>query len=436
MPLARTTDAWIVSGLRSPFAKIDGALAKEDAISLSVPVVQGMMKHIQAGAYPDLVLWGNVTPNLGWSNIAREIWMDAKLDPRAPAASVVMACISSITQACLAAGFVGHGNRELAVVGGVEAMSRLQIGLGQTLSDWLRHVIQAKSLGQKIGAAAELKLKDIGLFIPAVANRTTGKSMGEHCEEMAKEWGISRKAQDELAYNSHLNAVRAQDAHFFDDLIVPVAGVTKDAIPRRDTTIEKLSKLPPSFDRTSGQGTLTAGNSTPLTDGAAGLWVASTNGLKKLDSALPRVRLVDFEITAVNIKDEDGRKKEGLLMAPSYAIPRLLARHNLKYTDIQLWEIHEAFAAQVLCNVAALESASFRKERAGVDRDFGRFPMERVNPNGGSLALGHPFAATGARDLSQAVKELARMQDGDLAIVSVCADGGQGVVALLEKAKN
>jgi acetyl-CoA C-acetyltransferase len=430
MPLNRTTDAWFVSGLRSPFAKIDGPLAHEDAISLSVPVVQGMMKHIQAGAYPDLVLWGNVTPNLGWSNIAREIWMDAKLDPRAPAASVVMACISSITQACLAAGFVGHGNRELAVVGGVEAMSRLQIGLGQSLSDWLRHVIQAKSLGEKLGAAAELKLKDIGLFIPAVANRTTGKSMGEHCEEMAKEWKISRLAQDQLAYNSHLNAMKAQDAKFFDDLIVPVGTVTKDAIPRRDTTMEKLAKLKPSFDRNSGQGTLTAGNSTPLTDGAAGLWVASTAGLKKLDSALHRVRLVDFEITSVNIKNE------GLLMAPSYAIPRLLARHNLNYSDIELWEIHEAFAAQVLCNVAALESASFRKDKAGVDRDFGRFPWERVNPNGGSLAIGHPFAATGARDISQAVKELANMPEGSLAIVSVCADGGQGTVALLENAKS
>ncbi len=430
MPLNRTTEVWFVSGLRSPFAKIDSVLAQEDAISLSVPVVQGMMKHVQAGTYPDLVLWGNVTPNLGWSNIAREIWMDAKLDPRAPAASVVMACISSITQACLAAGFVGHGNRELAVVGGVEAMSRLQIGLGQSLSDWLRHVIQAKSLGEKLGAAADLKLKDIGLFIPAVANRTTGKSMGEHCEEMAKEWKISRQAQDELAYNSHLNAMKAQDAKFFDDLIVPVNGVTKDAIPRRDTTMEKLGKLKPSFDRTSGQGTLTAGNSTPLTDGAAGLWVASTAGLRKLDGNLPRVRLVDFEITSVNIKNE------GLLMAPSYAIPRLLARHDLNYSDIELWEIHEAFAAQVLCNVAALESAAFRKDKAGVDRDFGRFPWERVNPNGGSLAIGHPFAATGARDISQAVKELAQMPEGSLAIVSVCADGGQGTVALLENARS
>lgn len=426
MTTSSITDVWFVSGPRSPFAKIDGPLANETAISLSVPVVQGMMQNLKPGDTPELILWGNVTPNLGWSNIAREIWMDAKLDPRTPAASVVMACVSSITQACLAAGFLGHGGRELAIVGGVEAMSRLQIGLDQKLSDWLRHVLQAKSLGAKLDAATDLKLKDIGLFIPAVANRTTGKSMGEHCEEMAKTWSISREAQDDLAYKSHMNATKAAAAGFFDDLIVPVSGVTRDAIPRADTTLDKLAKLKPSFDRTSGKGTLTAGNSTPLTDGAAGLWMASTAGLKRLPEKLPRVRLLDFEITSVNITDE------GLLMAPSYAIPRLLARHNLIYSDIDLWEIHEAFSAQVLCNVAALESKSFVKDKAGIDRDFGTFPWERVNPNGGSVAIGHPFAATGARDLSQAVKELAALPKGSRAIVSVCADGGQGTVVMLE----
>jgi acetyl-CoA C-acetyltransferase len=180
------------------------------------------------------------------------------------------------------------------------------------------------------------------------------------------------------------------------------------------------------FDRTSGRGTLTAGNSSPLTDGAAAIWVATEEGLERLPVALPRARLVDFEIAAVDIFNE------GLLMAPVSAIPRLLARHGLKFDDIALWEIHEAFSAQVLCHLKALEDKNFVREKAGVAHTFGSFPRDRMNPNGGSVALGHPFAATGARILSQAIKELAALPKGSRAIVSICADGGLGSVALLE----
>jgi acetyl-CoA C-acetyltransferase len=250
--------------------------------------------------------------------------------------------------------------------------------------------------------------------------------MGEHMEDTAKEWNITREAQDEWAYQSHMRAVKGWQTGFFSDLVTPLPELSKDANLRPDTSLEKLASLPPAFDRTSGRGSLTAGNSTPITDGAAGLWVASERGRSRLPSMLPTAKLVDYEIAAVD------HARDGLLMAPSIAIPRLLARHGLSYSEIALWEVHEAFAAQALANVAALEDRHWVTDRSGVSEDLGPFRRDRVNPNGGSIAIGHPFGATGARDLSQAVKELATMPRGSKAIVSVCADGGQGAVALLE----
>jgi acetyl-CoA C-acetyltransferase len=273
-----------------------------------------------------------------------------------------------------------------------------------------------------------VQLRDIRLFIPAIANRTTGLSMGEHTEITAKEWQIGRPEQDEIALQSHRNAIAGWEKGFFDDLVIEVAGTVRDTIPRKDTSLEKLARLPPSFDRTSGKGTLTAGNSSPLTDGAAGIWVGSSKGMARLPSTTPRVKLVDWEIASVDFR------VEGLLMAPAFAIPRLLARHDLRYEDIHLWEIHEAFAAQVAFHLKALQDKKFLAERAHVPRDFGSFPRERMNPNGGSTALGHPFGATGARIISMAVKELAAMPRGNRAIVSICADGGLGTVLLLESA--
>jgi acetyl-CoA C-acetyltransferase len=313
----------------------------------------------------------------------------------------------------------------LAMCGGVESMSRVQIGLKQGFSDVIRRVTQARSFGERIDRMGEFRWKDFGLHVPSVANRATGKSMGEHSEEMARQWHVSRSDQDRIALQSHQRAVTAMAAGFFDDLIVPVSGVAKDGVPRADSSPEKLASLKPAFDRTSGQGTITAGNASPLTDGAASIWVANDAGLARLPASRPRARLVDWEIAAVDIFHE------GLLMAPAYAIPRLLARNNLKLADVDLWEIHEAFAAQVLCNVAALESEDFLREKARVDAPLGRFPWQRFNPNGGSIAIGHPFGATGARILSQAVKELAAMGTGKRAVVSICADGGVGTVALL-----
>ncbi|MCM2328886.1 MAG: acetyl-CoA C-acyltransferase [Lysobacter sp.] len=416
---------WLVPGVRTPFAKVDGGLRALDAVALSVPVAKAMGAQLAAGARPDLVVWGTVASNLGWSNIAREVLVDAGLDGHTPAFSTVLACSTSMVAAFEAAGMLG-GTQSLALVGGVESMSRVQIALSQGLSDWLRRLTQARTVGERIDRLLEIRLADVKLHVPGVKNRATGRSMGEHCEEMAKAWNIAREDQDRLAFTSHERAVKALATGFFDDLVIPAGEAVRDGIPRADSTVEKLAKLKPAFDREAG--TITAGNASPLTDGAAGLWVATDEGLSRLPAGKPRARLVDWEIAAVDIF------KEGLLMAPAYAIPRLLARHGLALADIDLWEIHEAFAAQVLCNVKAIEDDAFVREKAGVAASLGRFPWERFNPNGGSVAIGHPFGATGARILSQAVKELAAMGPGKRAVVSICADGGLGTVALLESA--
>jgi acetyl-CoA C-acetyltransferase len=415
---------FLAAGVRTPFAGVDGPFARRDSLSLSVPVVQAMATRVTGPI--DFGIWGAVVGNLAYANLAREVWLDAKLDPHVPTFTTIMQCSTSMVGVFEAAGIMQRTPAALALVGGVESMTRVQIGLGQNLSDWLRRMFQARSAGQRLGLLRKLRPRDIRLFVPEVKNRVTGRSMGEHTEDMAKDWNVGRAEQDALALQSHQAAVAAQDRGFFTDLIVAVDGISQDHFPRRDTSMEKLAKLRPAFDRTSGKGTLTAGNSSPLTDGAAGIWVATKAGLARLPGEVPRVRLVDFEMAAVDIFTK------GLLMAPVTAIPRLLARNGLTFNDIGLWEIHEAFSAQVLCHIRGLEDKAFVREKAGVEHTFGSFPRDRMNPNGGSVALGHPFAATGARILSQAVKELAARPKGTRAIVSICADGGLGTVALLE----
>jgi acetyl-CoA C-acetyltransferase len=415
---------WFAAGLRTPFVAVDGAFADRDSLALSVPVVQAMASQVDGAI--DFAVWGSVAVNLAYANLAREVWLEGKLDPHVPTFTTVMQCSTSMVGAFEAAGMLGARRAALAMVGGVESMSRVQIGLGDNLSVWLRRMFQAHGAAQRIRLLRRLRPSDIRLYVPKVKNRVTGRSMGEHTEDMAKDWNIGRLEQDELALEGHRKAVAAQDRGFFDDLIVPLDGAGKDHFPRRGTSMEQLAKLKPVFDRTSGRGTLTAGNSSPLTDGAAAIWVATGEGLSRLPRQLPRARLLDFEMAAVDVF------REGLLMAPVSAIPRLLARHGLRYDDISLWEIHEAFSAQVLCHIKGLEDKDFVREKSGVAHTFGNFPRGRMNPNGGSVALGHPFAATGARILSQAVKELAALPKGSRAIVSICSDGGLGTVALLE----
>ena len=411
---------YIASGLRTPFARGGGALADHDAISLSVPLVQAM----SAKARPDLFIWGTVIPSLGWSNIGREIWLDAGLDATVPAFSTVLACSTSMIAALSAAGMLG-GDTDLVMVGGAEVMSNPPIGLKLEASKRIVKLFRTNPT-EALAALRALTPDDLVLPVKGWANRITGRTMGDHMEETAQIWGIGREAQDAWSLNSHQRAIAGWESGFFDDLVVPLPELARDANPRADTSMEKLAALKPAFD-TSGKGSLTAGNSSPITDGAAACWVTTDAGLARLPEGTHYAELVDHEIAAVD------HGVDGLLMAPSFAIPRLLARHGLRYDDVALWEIHEAFAAQVLANVAALEKPDWTRDRAGVDFDFGAFPWDRVNPNGGSVAIGHPFAATGARDLSQAVKELWAMPSGSFAVVSICADGGHGTVSLLRR---
>ena len=412
---------FIAAGLRTPFGRGGGALAAYDAVSLSVPVVQAMA----AKAEPDLLVWGTVIPNLGWSNIARETWLDAKLNPTVPAFSVVLACSTSMTATFAAAGMLGAGT-DLTMVGGSEVMSRPSIALTADASKRLTDLF-AQDATAALAALQSLTPRDYALPTKGWDNRITGRTMGDHMEETAKAWRISREAQDDWALKSHQRAVAGWERGFFDDLVISLPELARDANPRADTSAERLAALKPAFDRDSGKGTLTAGNSSPITDGAAGCWVATEAGVARLPRGTPFARLIDYEVSAVDFHTE------GLLMAPSYSIPRLLARHQLSFSDIALWEIHEAFAAQVLANVAAITDQEWVRGTAGVPAAMGDFDWDRVNPNGGSVAIGHPFGATGARDLSQAVKELWAMPPGSRGIVSVCADGGQGTVALLER---
>ncbi|HEY2480633.1 MAG TPA: acetyl-CoA C-acyltransferase [Caulobacteraceae bacterium] len=416
------TDIYLAPGVRTPFVKSGGAYAALNGLALSVPVAKAMA----AKARPDFLVWGQVIPDPTLSNIARELVFEAGLDPTIPAFSTVLACSSSFVGAITAAAMVGRGGTHLALVGGVETMSHLPIALVMAKAD----AIVGRFARDPAGAAAELAgltAADFQLPIHGWANRVSGRSQGEHTEDTARRFAIDRADQDRQALASHQGAVSGQDNGFFTDLIVPFGGVDHDTIPRRDTSLDKLAALPPAFDRTSGHGSLTAGNSSPITDGAAGLWVGDATGLARLGVA-PAVRLVDWEMAAI-----DFRLDEGILMAPARAIPRLLARHGLMFSDIALMELHEAFGAQVLANIKAASDPAYRRDRAGVDVDLGPFPCDRLNPHGGSLAIGHPFAATGARILSQAAKELSAMDPGARAIVSVCADGGQGTVALLER---
>ncbi|PHN02454.1 thiolase family protein [Flavilitoribacter nigricans] len=413
-------EVWLVAGRRSPFAKVDTAFKDLGAIELSVPVVRAMVT--EQSLSPDFLIWGSVAPNLGYSNIGREVVMDAGLDQRIPAFTTIMACSTSMLAAMEAASMVGEDT--VALVGGVESMSRVQLGLSQNFSDWLRRLFQARSFSDKLNQLGRLKFRDIRLHIPSVSNRSTGLSMGEHSEITTQRLEIARAPQDEIALQSHQRYLQARERGFFTDLLTPVNGLDQDTIPRQDTSLEKLAKLRPVFDRTE-RGTHTAGNSSLLTDGAAGLWVTGAKGLDRFSEARYAVKVIDWEQAAVNIE------ADGLLMATTYAIPRLLARHGLKLADIDLWEIHEAFGAQVLANVQLIQDPA-HLEKAGVSSNLGPFPWERLNPNGGSISIGHPFGATGARILSQAVKELAGMEKGKKAIVSVCADGGLGTVMLLE----
>lgn len=411
---------YLSPGMRTPFVKSGGAFAGYTALELSVPVAK-VMAHT---AEPDFIVWGQVIPDVMVSNIARELVFDASLDPETPAFSTVLACSTSFIGAIQAAGMMGNGTH-LAMVGGAETMSHLPLALNTTTADRIGAEFSKNPRGAAELIAATTSA-DFQLPRQSWANKQSGRSQGQHTEDTARHFGISRQAQDERALLSHRAAVAGQDTGFFNDLLVPFGGIERDSIPRRDTSLERLSALRPAYDALAG--TLTAGNASPLTDGAASVWVGDAEGMKRLGRE-PAIRLLDWQLAAMDFRHGD----EGILMVPARAIPRLLARNRLRFTDVANWNIHEAFAAQVLANIAAASDPVYRREKAGVDVDLGEFDWSRVNPHGGSLSIGHPFAATGARILSQAAKELSAMPSGSYGIVSLCADGGHGTVALLQR---
>lgn len=412
-------DVFVVAGVRTPFVKAKAAFAAETPLSLSTPVLQACaQKH-----RPDLIVWGQVIPSLSLSNIAREAALEAGLDPTIPAYATQLACSTSMMGAIQASGLVGRGNLELVLVGGVEQMSRAPIALDEQVSARIA-ALAASDPAAAAAALASLTVTDFALPAKGWANRLSGRSMGDHMEETAKVLAIAREDQDRIAWQSHQRAAAAWDSGTFDGLVVPHSGVTRDTLVRRDTTLEKLAALKPVFDAEGGS--LTAGNSSPLTDGAAAIWIASRAGLDRLGSGAVAARLIDFELGALDYMTK------GMLMAPAYAIPRLLARHGLRFADIDIWEIHEAFAAQVLANIAVASDPAARAAHAPGVGDLGEFPWERLNLWGGSLAIGHPFGATGARIISQTAHQLAQRNPGTRAMVSICADGGQGTVLLLE----
>src|SRR5271155_1630690 len=246
---------WLAAGVRTPFVAVDGPFAERDSLGLSVPVVLAMAA--QASGAIDFGVWGSVVLNLAYANLAREVWLESKLDPHVPTFTTIMQCSTSMVGVLEAAGMLGGRKAELALVGGVESMSRVQIGLTENLSVWLRRIAQARGMAERIRRLRGLRPHDIRLHVPEVKNRVTGRSMGEHTEDMAKTWNIGREAQDALALEGHHRAIDAQDRGFFNDLIVPLDGTSKDHFPRRDTSMARLARLKPVFDRTSGQGTLT-----------------------------------------------------------------------------------------------------------------------------------------------------------------------------------
>jgi acetyl-CoA C-acetyltransferase len=363
-------------------------------------------------------------------NLTREAVLSTTLAKETPAYDVQQACGTGLEAAILVASKIALGQIEAGIAGGVDTTSDAPIGVNEKMRKILLEANRGKSAGQRVGALSKLRP---GMFfkplLPRNGEPRTGLSMGEHCELMAKRWNISREAQDVLAYESHRKLGEAYARGFVNDLMTPYRGLARDNNLRADLTLEKLASLKPVFDRDAG--TLTAGNSTPLTDGASAVLLASEDWAAR--RGLPVLAYLSWsETAAVDFFD----KKEGLLMAPAYAVPRMLARAGLTLQDFDFYEIHEAFAAQVLCTLAAWQDDEYCRTQLGLAGPLGAIDRMKLNVNGSSLATGHPFAATGGRIVAGLAKLLAQLDKPAGAargLISICAAGGQGVVAILER---
>nr|WSZ15353.1 acetyl-CoA C-acetyltransferase [Streptomyces canus] len=421
-PVARRVA--IVAGARVPFARSDGPYATASNQDMLTVVLDALVERqgLQGpGAVGEFVA-GAVLKHSRDFNLARETVLGSKLDPRTPAYDIQQACGTGLQAVIAAANKIALGQTESAIAGGADTASDAPLGVNDDLRRILLEARRAKSVGARLKALARIRPTHLVPDIPRNAEPRTGLSMGEHAAVTARAWGVTREDQDELAATSHQRLAAAYERGFFRELVVPFRGLARDQNLRPDSTAGKLASLKPVFGLKDPEPTMTAGNSTPLTDGAAVVLLASeewaeARGLEVL------AYLTAYETAAVDFVQGDVvQGEDGLLMAPAYAVPRMLERAGLGMDDFDLVEIHEAFASQVLATLAAWEKQGL----APVDR-------ARLNVTGSSLATGHPFAATGARIVATLAKLLAERDGPSRGLISVCAAGGQGVTAILER---
>ena len=418
----------IVGSARIPFTRAYTGYADESNLTMLAATLGGLAEKFGLkGKAVNEVMGGAVISHSRDFNVAREAALDAGLSPRTPGTNLQIACGTSLQAALNLGAKIASGEIESGIACGTDTVSDSPIVFGTKFQHRLVELNRAKTPQEKLAALGGFSFGELAPVAPSTQEPRTGLSMGEHCELMARQWGITREAQDELALASHRNAAKAYEQGFHDDLIVPFAGVLKDNNVRADTSLEKMATMKPAFDRNSGKGTLTAANSTPLTDGAAAVLLASEDWARAND--LPVLAYLTMGQVAAN----DFAHGEGLLMAPTIAVSEMLQRAGLTLQDFDLYEIHEAFAAQVLCTLKAWEDADYCRDVLGRDAPMGSIDRAKLNPKGSSLAYGHPFAATGARILGLTAKELATEMRGR-ALISVCTAGGQGVAAIVERA--
>jgi acetyl-CoA C-acetyltransferase len=418
----------ILGGNRIPFARSNSVYSSASNQDMLTAALDGLVSRYNLqGKRLGEVVAGAVIKHSRDFNLTREAVLSTSLAPETPCYDIQQACGTGLEAAILVANKIALGQIDVGIAGGTDTTSDAPIGVSEGLRSILLEINRAKTNADRMKALGRFRPKHLMPLIPNNGEPRTGLSMGEHCEITAKEWGVAREDQDRLAYESHTKMARAYEEGFFDDMITPFRGVKRDNNLRAETSIEKLSTLKPCFDTTSGHGTMTAGNSTPLTDGASVVLLASEEWAKA--NNLPVLAYISYcETAAVDFVG----KNEGLLIAPAYAVPRMLERAGITLQDFDFYEIHEAFAAQVLYTLKAWETESFCKDKLGLKKALGSIDRSKLNVKGSSLAAGHPFAATGGRIIHTAAKLLAQKGSGR-ALISICAAGGQGVTAILER---
>ncbi|AMO78909.1 acetyl-CoA C-acetyltransferase [Pseudomonas citronellolis] len=426
--MTQTRRVAIVGGNRIPFARSNTVYATASNQEMLTCALDGLIERYNLhGERLGEVVAGAVLKHSRDFNLTRECVLGTRLAPETPAYDVQQACGTGLEAAILVANKIALGQIDCGIAGGVDTTSDAPIGVNEGLRRILLEANRGKSNGDKLKSLLKIRPRHLLPHIPKNGEPRTGLSMGEHCELMAQTWQIPRDEQDKLAYESHIKLAAAYAEGWQNDLMTPFRGLTRDQNLRPDINLEKLGTLKPVFEK-GPRGTLTAANSTPLTDGASVVLLASEDWAKA--RGLPILAYFrDGEAAAVNFVGEGA---EGLLMAPVYAVPRLLARNGLSLQDFDYYEIHEAFAAQVLCTLKAWEDAEYCKTRLGLDAPLGSIDRSKLNVKGSSLAAGHPFAATGGRIVANLAKLLDAAGKGR-GLISICAAGGQGVTAIVEK---